>query len=230
MDENGGIAMRFLLPPAGWAAVALLVVWTAGCSPRASAPLNQAAGWAKAATDLSGVPATPVPRDADETPWHPVRHAVTQAALQADANHRQATLQLTTDRPTPAPPASPTMALAAPVLRVPLGWQVTVALDNPLGWHSAMLVQYPDLAAGPRSDSAIVGRGATGRTQSILFKARTPGRYAVVCATPGHHHGVMAVLDVQAEADRPALEIRPQHQVALREPLESARLAGNQPD
>ncbi|MCL6637376.1 MAG: hypothetical protein K6T26_05460 [Alicyclobacillus sp.] len=203
------------LPRATWAAVALLLVCTAGCTPRTAAPLNQAAGLAKAATDLSGVPATPVPRDADEVPQHPARHAVTQASLQADAGHRQATLQLTADRPTPPAPAPATVP-AAPVLHVPLGWQVTVTLDNPLGWHSAMLVQYPNLAAGQRADAAIVGRGATGRTQNILFKARTPGRYAVICATPGHHQGVMAVLEVSTEADRPTLETLPQHQVAVR--------------
>lgn len=94
-----------------------------------------------------------------------------------------------------------------PTLNIPLGWRVYVTLTNSSTEHSAMIVQYDNGLDAQQMIRHVLGKGETGNTQSFLFKARTPGDFAVVCANPNHHDGVLSLIRVVGDRDRPSLTL-----------------------
>ena len=104
------------------------------------------------------------------------------------------------------------------VVRVPLGWSVTVSLVvNTNLKHSAEIVPWSQregedfTPSFPGSDpkDASVGYGKGAPKQEFTFKADRTGQYAVVCAVPGHAEaGMWDEFDVVAGADVPQLLVK----------------------
>ncbi|GGJ09900.1 hypothetical protein GCM10010885_18800 [Alicyclobacillus cellulosilyticus] len=102
-------------------------------------------------------------------------------------------------------------------ITVPLGWKVDVAFSNkdPNIPHSVAFVAYKDRAAmqlpqlafpGAASPNPAVGITAAGGTQHFSFTADKAGRYALMCAVPGHAmNGMWDEFDVSASAKVPAI-------------------------
>ncbi len=104
------------------------------------------------------------------------------------------------------------------VIRVPLGWEVTLSLvvDSPLK-HSALVVPWEKRQAGeltpafPGSDPKDyrVGFGKGSAREQYTFAADKAGRYAIVCGVPGHAQiGMWDEFDVAADAAAPEVLIR----------------------
>lgn len=86
------------------------------------------------------------------------------------------------------------------VITVPAGWTVAVAFSNRSAVpHSALFTPYAQrqrassfVLAFPGAASADPAAGiAAGRVQRFRFVARAAGRYALVCAVPGHEEAGM---------------------------------------
>jgi len=104
------------------------------------------------------------------------------------------------------------------VVRVPLGWSVTVSLVvNSNLKHSAEIVPWaqregedftPSFAGSDPKDAAVgIGKGAP--KVEYTFRADRTGQYAVVCAVPGHAEaGMWDEFDVVAGADAPQLLVK----------------------
>jgi hypothetical protein len=93
-----------------------------------------------------------------------------------------------------------------PILTIPVGWVIDVAfLTQGTDPHSLNLVQFDATRPGRGMPVTYTGSGTAGQTQSFLFKARTPGDYAVVCTKAHHRDGVLAVLRVSEDASAPSL-------------------------
>lgn len=101
-------------------------------------------------------------------------------------------------------------------VHVPTGWRVQIVLlNNGPDAHTSVIVPFsqrnidgsyqaltraeaaPGTSARPASP-ATPRASAPHTPQTFVFKARTPGNYAVLCVTPGHQNGVLARVSVGA--------------------------------
>ena len=110
------------------------------------------------------------------------------------------------------------LAKGSMVIRVPVGWTVTVSLvvDSTLK-HSALIVPweqregYEFTPAFPGSDPKDygVGFGKGSPKDEYSFKADQTGQYAIVCGVPGHAEaGMWDEFDVVADLANPEVLLR----------------------
>lgn len=83
-------------------------------------------------------------------------------------------------------------------ITVSQGWKVIVTFSNDSSMmvHSAMIVSYKDRTNAIFSPTSLAFKGAStpdpdlgtqnGQTQTFTFTANKSGKYAIVCAIPGH--------------------------------------------
>ena len=94
--------------------------------------------------------------------------------------------------------------LGATTVVLPPGWTVDVSLQNTGGArHSLIVVPFNHRLAGGTVGSARAdtsGTVAPSSKQHFVFKARTPGQYALVCTTQGHQDGIYDTVVVSKTA------------------------------
>ncbi len=104
------------------------------------------------------------------------------------------------------------------VIRIPLGWTVTVSLvvDSRLK-HSAMVVPWDQRegedftpafqGSAPKDFGVGIGKGQP--AEAFTFKAEKTGQFAVVCGVPGHAEaGMWDELDVVAGVSAPEILVK----------------------
>ncbi|SFV02047.1 sulfocyanin-like copper-binding protein [Alicyclobacillus macrosporangiidus] len=190
---------------AGTTVALALVALIPACTDRTSEngrTLNAAGGWASAATDLRDIPGDRLPLNPTKPELYVRQQVIADSSIQIDPARHTVRFRMTAIAPNQHHHAS---AVRPPTLTIPQGWQVNVVFHNDNTLHSAMLVTYDTALGAAAQDRHVIGRGAVGTTQSFLFKGRTPGRYAIVCATPGHRDGILAILNVSTDVDTPHL-------------------------
>ncbi|WP_029423466.1 sulfocyanin-like copper-binding protein [Alicyclobacillus macrosporangiidus] len=184
-----------------------LVALVPACTDRISEngrALNAAAGWASAATDLRDIPGDRLPVNPTKPELYVRQQVIADSSIQIDPARHTVRFRLTAADPNRRQSLRAS-AVRPPTLTIPQGWQVNVDFHNDNTLHSAMLVTYDTALGAAAQDRHVIGHGAVGDTQSFLFKGRTPGRYAIVCATPGHRDGILAILNVSTDVTTPQL-------------------------
>lgn len=180
----------------------LLVGALTGCT----GPANQAANHISNAAGytLNAIGGDVPPSAHRQAPVNTQTFPTMRSSIQVDDNTHSVQMRLSEMPHTTQVRANPN---SAPTLSVPLGWHVYVTLANTTATipHSAMVVQYNHGLDARQMARYVTGKGLTGQNQTFLFKARTPGEYAVVCALPGHHEGVLGLIRVVADRDKPSL-------------------------
>lgn len=130
---------------------------------------------------------------------------VMQSSIHIDEITHTVQMNLSESPHTSVPPTQNSVTPHPPTLSAPLGWRVYVTLSDPTPEHSIMVVPYDNGLDPEQMNKHVLGKGATGTHQSFLFKARTPGEYAIVCAVPGHPNPVLGLIQVVSDRDKPLM-------------------------
>lgn len=74
-------------------------------------------------------------------------------------------------------------------IHVPKGWRVLVVMRNNTSAHEPIMVPYSQRFINGSYPASPVTRPANA---TVIFKARTPGSYALLCSAAGHQNGLLA--------------------------------------